>query len=152
MEITLFEKTVGAFHKDLYVKLQDLDIEYFADTYYFALDAKTYPEHENYAKVKLVLVMLLSTWERSLQNLTEDQTTFLPIDFSDEHTGGFSVRKQGSNFIVNYMSYFMHGGMNPSCYSLADLADKETYVYNKTAEFDAAAFLADIRTQREKVK
>lgn len=150
--IKLIEKKQRIFHNDLHIIIEELGIDRCVDTYYFALDSQTYPEHENYAKVKLVLVMLLSAWERSLQNLHESENTFLPFDFSDEYTGGLSVRRQGTSFIVNYMVYRMYGGMNPSCYSLSDLLDKEPYIKSETAEFDTAAFLAEIRAQREKVK
>ena len=119
IQILLLEK--DDFYKDLVVKVKGRDFIKKFDSFYLENDSEcdeykndSYPEKlEGIKKVKAVLVQLLKYWLENVNTLENNENCYLPIDFSDEHTGCFQVKREGESFILFYGSSSKEGWSIP---------------------------------------
>ncbi len=75
----------GTGHKDIVFCLHDYSC--VCDSYYFFIDYNFYPDDGSVDKALKVMRQLLQQWMIAIENLTENETVYLPFDFSDQYTG-----------------------------------------------------------------
>lgn len=90
----------GTSHGDL--RLQFGKFARTGDSYYLGLDTGIEPADDSRpAKIQAVLRHLLEQWSERLRHLADEETTYLPFEFSDEYTGWLRCRRLGENIQVD---------------------------------------------------
>ncbi|WP_460634956.1 hypothetical protein [Larkinella harenae] len=90
LHVNLVYNTNQPYHKDLSLVFDDL-INDTQDSYFYALDNFILPKEETWAKVIVVLNNVLIKWNNIVSNLSENEVSYLPFDFSDQYIGCMRV-------------------------------------------------------------
>lgn len=151
MEITFKENENFLFHKDLHVCIPELNIDVYTDTYYFALDNGILPEEETEDKVKIVLTDLLSYWEKTVEELQENNIAFLPYDFSDQYLGALKIKRKKFDLIIRDSWGKKYGTFFPSYTNKIQFEDEEFNVDINSTKMPIEKFLMEIRRERDKI-
>lgn len=72
-------------HADLVLTIQSIGLVVIADSYYYMLDSSLDDRIKMHKD--LVMIKILNHWILNIQELKENNTCFLPFDFSDEYIG-----------------------------------------------------------------
>ena len=127
IQLSLLEK--DDFSKDFIVKVKGREFTKTLDSFYLENDSEydeykndSYPEKlEGYKKVRAVLVQMLKYWLENVNKLENNETCYLPIDFSDQYTGCFKVKRIEEDVIITYGQSLIEGWSivpsNPGNYS-----------------------------------
>lgn len=147
MKIEFIPNNNQVSHKDIHIKIPELDINKFVDSYYFAIDIRTLPNEETDEKVIIILNNLLREWIDNIDQLQEGDSAFLPYDFSDQYIGGIKAQRQGYNVIIRSGWNRQMGGMNPSDYNKGYLKDEDLILNIASAAVPLEKFINDIKDQ-----
>lgn len=93
MDLSLRFDENGTMHND--ITLQFAGLSWTCDSYYLALDEGIFPHRQDAAKVRAVLKRLLDQWLSAVDNLRENDSVYLPYDFSDQYTGWLRCSRSG---------------------------------------------------------
>lgn len=86
-------------HSDLLLKSDVLGLEKYTDSYYFIIDPDFKPLEETFEKVTILLIGLLQFWINEIESIIENNTAYLPFDFSDQYLGCFRIMGTNNNDI-----------------------------------------------------
>jgi hypothetical protein len=96
MEI-IFDTRSEKSHKDILLKISNLDLEQYVDSYYFGID----DSNDQTVSVKSLynFRMLLGGWAFTVKGMSIGGVAFLPFDFSDEYIGCLRVEVLEENLL-----------------------------------------------------
>ncbi len=153
MTITfIFGRDEGClFHDDLHISIPELGINSYGDTYYFADDNGILPNEFSEEKVKIILRNLLEDWEQAVENLQDNDVTFLPFDISDQSIAALKVQRRGNQLIIRRAWKPATGGMSPSFLKKLNFRDEQFSVYIGSMTVATENFLLEIRRERNKL-
>ncbi|ANY67859.1 hypothetical protein BBD42_16295 [Paenibacillus sp. BIHB 4019] len=127
----VFIKENGTAHEDLILSFKEMDLLVISDTYYFEIEDTIQPERDSSCKIAASLKSLLSYWIENIINLGSKEERYLPIDFSDQYTGCFKIRKVSTQQIEISYGYSLREGWSvcpsdPKEYAISIHDYKET--------------------------
>jgi hypothetical protein len=113
-------------HKDILFTISGLTEEQVFDSYFFILAME---RSQNVDKLSFGVGELFEYWKEKTLLMTDNDTIFLPIDFSDEYTGCIKVEKVDMSLNLTYgFSRIMGLNVNP--------LDPENF-YKEVKDFEA---------------
>jgi hypothetical protein len=86
-------------HDDLKFCIGGLTGDLTFDTYYFALAVEPY---EDISDIKKCVTKFISQWILHIEGMSDQQTSYFPIDISDEYTGCVKISRQGDQLEIDY--------------------------------------------------
>ncbi|MBO0933546.1 hypothetical protein [Fibrella aquatilis] len=102
INIRLIDNIKRSAHEDVFVTWQEMQLEKVVDSYFFVIDEGSIPEHGVFNKAATVLKHILLEWKSVIENIKQDETVYLPFDFSDEYIGYLKVTQSRDNLIIGY--------------------------------------------------
>jgi hypothetical protein len=113
-------------HNDILFQISGLTNEKAFDSYFFILAME---RNKNVDKLDFGVAGLFEYWKEKTLLMADNNTIFLPIDFSDEYTGCIKVEKVDMSLILTYgFSRIMGLNVNP--------LDPENF-YKEVKDFEA---------------
>jgi hypothetical protein len=113
-------------HSDLLFSIPDLIGDKELDTYYFGIAVEPL---ETINDIKMAVSQLIQFWLDKVSEVKNEETIFLPIDFSDQYTGCLKVQAQDELLVLAY------GFSKREGYSVCSL-NPENY-YKQINDFEA---------------
>lgn len=132
-------------HGDFHLKIDALDLQEVADTYFFAIDHGFMPDIENGRKVIISIRNLLKSWKDGIEKLLIKEHIFLPFDFSDQYLGCLYVQKIDDSCRICYGYTTEDTGVSilPSKGVVA-IENGKFLIKTNTVEIDTVTLLNDI--------